>query len=210
MNSGTHLEDEQLDLLAQQDYILLEDFFTDDVLTQIEVFFETTRSSGGLEKAAIGTKDNEKIISEIRGDHIYWLDKARDRLQLPIFDQIELVMSTLNRSFFLSLSDYEFHLALYPAGTYYRKHLDQFKARNNRMISMIIYLNPDWRTGDGGELKIYPSHSDPVLIAPTYNRCILFRSDALYHEVMLSHKMRRSITGWMLYQPSPVASIPGV
>ncbi|MGM0479795.1 MAG: 2OG-Fe(II) oxygenase [Bacteroidota bacterium] len=210
MNSAIILGDEQMDLLAQQDYLLLENFFADPILAQIEQFFEVVRMSGTLEKASIGATGREKVISEIRGDHIYWLEKERDRAKLPIFDQIDALMATINRSFFLSLSDYEFHLALYPPGTYYKKHLDQFKGRNNRMISMIIYLNEEWKPGHGGELKIYPTQTDPVLIAPLYNRCVLFRSDVLYHEVLLAQKPRRSITGWMLYQPSPLAAIPGV
>jgi SM-20-related protein len=75
------------------------------------------------------------------------------------------------------------------------------------MISLIIYLNKDWKNGDGGELRIYPQGNNSSDIQPLFNRCILFRSDTLEHEVLTANKDRRSVTGWMLYKPSPLVGL---
>jgi SM-20-related protein len=202
--------DEQLDLLAQQDYAIIDDFFEVHSLSELINFFEQKIKEDRLAKAAIGTSINKKIIGEIRGDYTFWLDKKRDEEALSLFNTLDEMKDLFNRLFFLSLSDYEFHLALYPKGTFYKKHLDQFQGRNNRMISMIIYLNSNWQNGDGGELKIYPEGKDPRTIAPLMNRCVLFRSDVLYHEVLTANRERKSLTGWMLYKSTPLAAIPGI
>nr|WP_299203898.1 2OG-Fe(II) oxygenase [uncultured Brumimicrobium sp.] len=194
--------DEQMDLLAQQDYITIDNFFNPEDLNNAHHFFETKQQEGVFQKAAIGASGNEKIINEVRGDYTYWLEKGKHTQINSIFETLDEVKSIFNRLMYLSLADYEFHLAHYPKGSFYKKHLDQFDGRNNRMVSVIIYLNKGWKDGDGGELRIYPEGQDPIDIAPLENRCIMFRSDTLYHEVLTSNTSRKSITGWMLYQPA--------
>lgn len=209
MTNENAIWEERMDLLAQQNYVVVDNYFPENILDNIQSFFNQKIEENELKKAAIGATGNEMIIESIRGDYTFWLDKNRDQDELRIFPFLDEMVNLFNRSFFLSLSDYEFHLALYPPGSFYKKHLDQFQGRNNRMISMIIYLNEAWSKGDGGELRVYEKngHTD---IPPLLNRCVLFRSDELYHEVLIANKPRRSITGWLLYQPSPIASIPGI
>lgn len=196
-----------MDSLSQFDYVVIDNFLTPDVLFNVKTFFKEKELENKLDKAAIGATGESKVINEIRGDYTFWLDKARDEDKLQLFEVLEEVKLMINRFCFLSLSDYEFHLALYPKGSFYKKHLDQFKGRNNRMISMIIYLNENWQNGDGGELKIYPEGKEEKIIEPFENRCILFRSDVLFHEVLPTNKPRKSVTGWMLYQPSPLITV---
>lgn len=202
--------EKQIDLLAQQDYVVIDNFLEPKTLLQLVSFFNKKIEEDKLAKAAIGSSTDKKIIEEIRGDYIFWLDKTRDSNSLELFETLDEVKSLINRMLYLSLSDYEFHLALYPKSSFYKKHLDQFQGRNNRMISMIIYLNEAWKDGDGGELKIYPNERDDLIITPLLNRCVMFRSDKLYHEVLTANCDRKSVTGWMLYQPSPLASITGL
>lgn len=193
--------DRQMDLLAQQNYLIIDNYFTPEQLTIAHHFFEQKQKENVFQKAAIGPSGNKKVISEIRGDYTYWLDRKKDIELKAVFENFDEVKSLLNRLMFLSLAGYEFHLAHYPKGSFYKKHLDQFDSRNNRMISMIIYLNKNWSTNDGGELRIYPEGEESVDIAPLENRCVIFRSDILFHEVLVSNTSRKSITGWMLYQP---------
>jgi SM-20-related protein len=197
----------RMDILSESNYVVIDDFLHRKVLSNLKEYFSDKEIQDKLDKAAIGATGESKIINEIRGDYTYWIDKERDQNRLHIFDTLEEVKMIINRYCYLSLSAYEFHLALYPIGSFYKKHLDQFKGRNNRMISMIIYLNEDWSNGDGGELKIYPEGKESKTIEPLENRCILFRSDVLYHEVLPTLKPRRSVTGWMLYQPSPLITV---
>src|SRR5690554_841249 len=192
--------DEQMDLLAQQDYVIIDNFFKTEDLKNAHLFFEAKQNEGVFQKAAIGASGNEKIINEVRGDYTYWLEKDKHIQIKSIFEALDEVKEVFNRLMYLSLADYEFHLAHYPKGSFYKKHLDQFEGRNNRMVSVIIYLNKDWRHGDGGELRIYREGHDSIDITPIENRCVMFRSDTLYHEVLTSNTSRKSITGWMLYQ----------
>src|SRR5690554_1070403 len=202
MQRDQNFWDEQMDLLAQQDYVIIDDFLTSEQLAIAHHFFDQKKAEDAFKKAAIGASGNSKVIQEIRGDYTYWIEREKDKELASIFDVLDEVKAILNRMLFLSIADYEFHLAHYPKGSFYKKHLDQFDGRNNRMVSVIIYLNKGWKDGDGGELRIYPEDQDPIDIAPIENRCIMFRSDTLYHEVLTSNTSRKSITGWMLYQPA--------
>ena len=117
-----------------------------------------------------------------------------------------LLIFMFNRYCFLSLSGYEFHLAKYPPGGHYDKHMDQFQNRSNRLISVIIYLNDEWQKGNGGELEI--DHNDQsVLISPLAGRCVFFKSDKVLHGVLESNADRYSLTGWLLHKPSALGNI---
>jgi SM-20-related protein len=195
------------DALAENDFVVIDDFFSSSELTQLLTYFEQKSDQGVFQKAAIGSSGNELIINAIRGDYTYWLDRQQDRELEWLYDVLHDLRMRINRGCYLSLSDFEFHFAHYPPGGFYKKHLDQFAERNNRMISVVIYLNEQWNPGDGGELRVYPSGGVVQDIAPILNRCVLFRSDTLYHEVLLAQTSRKSLTGWMLYQPSVLASM---
>lgn len=195
------------DKMAQQDYVIIDDFLDEVLVIRIMNFFHQKENDDVFQKAAIGSSGNEIVVNEVRGDFTFWLDKARDEELEDLFQVFDDVKFWINRLCFLSLSDYEFHLAHYPKGSFYKRHLDQFAERNNRMISFIIYLNEGWKSGDGGELRIYPNEKEILDIPPLYNRCILFRSDTLEHEVLTANADRRSVTGWMLYKPSPLAAL---
>jgi hypothetical protein len=54
----------------------------------------------------------------------------------------------------------------------------------NRRINAILYLNPDWQLGWGGEFGLYDAQGDVCLkrVAPLFNRLVLFDShDASFH-----------------------------
>lgn len=50
----------------------------------------------------------------------------------------------------------------------------------NRRINMIIYLNKDWKDEYGGNLELWDKGMQNKLhsIAPIYNRCVIFNTDA--------------------------------
>src|SRR5690606_22958854 len=98
-------------------------------------------------RAGIGADCAQHINSNVRGDFTYWLDRERDVHFGEFWALVDQTLFHFNRYCYLSLSGEEFHLAHYPSGGHYSKHLDQFENRNNRMISMLIYLNEDWQKG---------------------------------------------------------------
>ena len=61
---------------------------------------------------------------------------------------------------------------------------------------MIMYLNDDWEIRDGGELCIYHENGKQN-ISPNNGKSVFFKSSELEHEVLVTHKPRMSITGWL-------------
>ncbi len=197
-----------VDELSINDYLVIDDFIGEDVYQVARAFLLQKLESERFLKAGVGPATEQQVIAEIRGDYIYWLDKGRDNSLKPFFELLEETIGVLNRYCYLSLSGFEFHLAHYPAGSFYKRHLDQFKTRNNRLISMIIYLNEGWKPGDGGELKIY-KEPGALVVEPIAKRCVLFKSDTVPHEVLKTQVSRYSLTGWLLYLPSDIGPVLG-
>ena len=146
-----------------------------------------------------GTGNNTSAVQDklYRGDHIYWLDrKHNDPHENDFFDLMDTFINHLNATCYTGITGYEFHYTLYDTGSFYKKHVDQFRNNDSRKYSMIFYLNAGWKEGDGGELCIH--HADHLQnIAPINGKSVFFKSSELEHEVMLTHKTRMSITGWL-------------
>lgn len=143
---------------------------------------------------------NDTVINQdklIRSDVIYWLDrKHNNQHENDFFDLMDKFVVYLNRTCYTGITGYEFHYTLYESGTFYKKHIDQFQSNGSRQYSMIMYLNSDWKVEDGGELRIY--HADEEQdISPDNGKSVFFKSSDLAHEVLLTHKQRMSITGWL-------------
>lgn len=198
---------EWIDQLAEKDYTIIDDFISHDLFRTIMQFFRKMENEDRLQKAGIGTSGEFQIKSAIRGDFIHWLDRGHDKELAPFFKLMDELNENLRRHCYLSLTDSEFHIAKYPAGSCYNRHLDQFQERSNRQITVLIYLNENWKPGDGGELKIYrdsDEREDEILVEPIARRLLLFKSDCVEHEVLTTNVPRYSLTGWFLRQPSSV------
>jgi SM-20-related protein len=146
-----------------------------------------------------GTGNAQQALQDklVRSDQIYWLDRAHnDEHENAFFDVMDVFVLYLNSTCYAGITGYEFHYARYAEGAFYAKHRDQFKNENGRKFSMIMYLNEGWIPSDGGELCI---HQNDVVqhISPDFGKAIFFKSDELEHEVLLAHKTRMSITGWL-------------
>ncbi len=196
-----------MDDLSSKDYVVIDHFFRDTLYAEIKSFFLGELSN--FTEAGIGTSSDNQINKNIRGDFTYWLDRKRDVQLESFWGLVDEIIHMFNRYCFLSLSGYEFHLAHYPSGGHYDKHLDQFENRNNRMISVIIYLNDGWQTGDGGELEIFEKDGSSFLVEPLAARCVMFKSAEVPHAVLQAHKSRFSVTGWLLHQPSAIGRFLG-
>ena len=147
-----------------------------------------------------GTGNQELVAhnKSVRGDVIYWLDKAHNNIhENAFFEVMDAFIVYLNRSCYTGITAYEFHYTLYEAGSFYKKHLDQFRNNDSRQYSMIIYLNNDWVPADGGQLAVYHEGGDAQQIDPDSGKTVFFKSSELEHEVLLTNKPRMSITGWL-------------
>ena len=189
-----------LDKLAEDDYVIIDNFITEELYASISGYFSDRLNENDLAKAGIGALGDYTIDKQIRGDYVYWLDEKKDVAIQPFFDQMNEFVLKVKRFCFLSISDVECHLAYYPEGSFYKRHVDQFKERNNRILSFALYLNPDWQPAHEGELIIYKDEK-AIKISPIKSRLVLFKSAGLEHEVTLTYNERLSVTGWMLNNP---------
>lgn len=188
------------DQLAGDGYSVVDDFLNDKETEQLVQLDEFREGLLHMKKAGIGKQSDFRINESIRGDYIRWIDPAAAAPPVKVYvDRINEMRRFINRALFLSLKDFELHMTVYPAGAYYKRHLDQFNPGDHRKLSVICYLNKGWTDDLGGQLRIYlKSGTKDVL--PVAGRLVCFRSDMIEHEVLPSKKERLSITGWMLDQ----------
>lgn len=202
MNSTLTLIAEQLD---QNAIAIVDDLLPTEVLQQLLSELQQSLGEGEFHAAHIGHGAAEHRISEIRGDKILWLEESTlTSYQQQYISFLDELRAHLSNYFRIALPWQECHLAAYPQGSFYTRHLDQFRETNNRIFSAILYLNENWKETDGGQLRVYDdaSYRD---IAPLFGRFVCFRSDVVEHEVLVTAKPRFSITGWIRRdQPTPV------
>jgi SM-20-related protein len=188
--------DHIIDALAEQGYIILDNLIPDPVLQQLSQHFDSI-DQADFKHAGVGRSDSFQTNQQIRSDRIHWLNH-NDASTQPYFQQMELLRQQVNRHLFLGLFDYECHYAHYPAGSFYQRHVDAFKGQGNRRLTTILYLNKDWQNEDGGQLKMYHDDENVAFaeVKPEYGRMVIFLSEQFPHEVCVSNRSRRSITGW--------------
>jgi SM-20-related protein len=182
--------------LAQTGFAVIDHFLNveenDDIVGSRE-FIDDIKQ---FKKAGTGRSKN--INEGIRGDFIQWIDRATASDEVKVYlTRLEELRLYLNRSLFLSLKDFEVHTTVYPAGSFYKRHLDQFKASDHRKLSVICYLNKDWVEEEGGQLRMFLDEGVKDVF-PVAGRLVCFRSDQIEHEVVPAIRERLSLTGWML------------
>lgn len=156
---------------------------------------------GGFRQAGVGRGAELKIREDVRRDQVMWLrDDELSVEQQGYLASLEKLRLALNRKFYLGLFGFEGHFAIYPEGAFYKAHLDRHAGTRDRIVTVILYLNPGWSPGDGGELKIWttPGERDGAyeLIEPRMATLVCFTAGDFWHEVLPAMKTRMSITGW--------------
>ena len=140
---------------------------------------------------------NDQLVNHnklIRSDKIYWLDRLHNNsYENTFFDLMDKFVLHLNSTCYAGITGYEFHYTLYEKGSFYKRHLDNFKQNGTRAFSMIMYLNTEV---DGGELRIYQGETSQD-ISPTSGKSVFFKSNELEHEVLVTQLPRMSVTGWL-------------
>jgi SM-20-related protein len=188
------------DGLAEKGYAVVDHFLSQEEVKNILDLTIFQRGLNQFKKAGIGKHQGHQINEGIRGDYIHWIDKNLAAPPLQIYlSRLEQLIKSLNENLFLSLKDYEAHITIYPTGTFYKRHLDQFNRDDHRKISVIFYLNDCWQEAEGGQLRMFfPENA--IDFFPIAGRLICFRSDQIEHEVLPATRTRLSITGWILDQ----------
>jgi len=190
-----------LDLMEKK-YSIIDDFFETAEVDILRNNLIEKYEEDNFKKAAIGNKTSETIERSIRGDFILWINEAdAGKAENTYFNKINSLVAYLNRTCFMGILTKEFHYAVYPEGTFYKRHLDTFQNDGRRKLSMVCYLNnEDWKPENGGELSIYThkeKQEQEIKIYPFPGRVVIFESQELEHEVKPVKVPRLSITGWL-------------
>lgn len=149
-----------------------------------------------FDRAGIGREDDYALNKFVRTDEICWItgESAAGRQWL---DWIAALQQYLNRRLLLGLFSFESHFSHYAPGDFYKRHLDAFQGEANRILSVVVYLNPGWLPDDGGELVLYTDVEEGNLrVTPAFGTLVVFLSEAFPHEVLPAQRDRFSIAGW--------------
>lgn len=156
---------------------------------------------GEFRRAGVGRGKGLVIREDVRTDHVMWLrDEGITSCQQLYLGRLEELRVALNRGLFLGLVGFEGHFAVYPEGGFYKPHLDRHRDTADRIVTVILYLNPGWEPGDGGELRIWTKPGDREgefeIVEPRRGTLVCFLAGDHWHEVLPARKTRASITGW--------------
>jgi SM-20-related protein len=169
--------------LTKQGYARIQ-FFQDDELDTMRKWSSTIE----MKKANIVKGES------YRGDETYWLDANRTN-DFYIMRRLREHQVLLNKYYMLKTYDVEAHIAHYPAGASYGRHLDAPKNDNKRVLSLVAYFNPGWVPQHGGELRLY-TDDGIVDIPPFHGTGVIFLSEEIEHEVLKTNVDRWSLAAW--------------
>ena len=181
--------DQILDDLDQHGFTIIDNAYPAEYGLQLVA--ECTSNLNRFREAAI----QNGVISNIRSDHILWINEELTIAQQHI-DALKQLSQILNYSFYLGIQDVEAHFACYNAGEFYALHRDNPQGKNGRMISTVYYLHQEWQDDWGGKLHLQDKNNVWHTIDPQPNRIAMFQSDLL-HEVLEAKHQRLSITAWL-------------
>eukprot|EP00746_Dinoflagellata_sp_MGD_P030866 gnl/MRDRNA2_/MRDRNA2_173297_c0_seq1.p1 gnl/MRDRNA2_/MRDRNA2_173297_c0~~gnl/MRDRNA2_/MRDRNA2_173297_c0_seq1.p1 ORF type:complete len:376 (-),score=72.17 gnl/MRDRNA2_/MRDRNA2_173297_c0_seq1:338-1315(-) len=102
--------------------------------------------------------------------------------------------------------------ATYDHGAEYQYHKDSYDgADNSRMLTVLLYVNPDWDPADNGELRVFAGNpktgdgkqtdtgKEPYAdIVPMCGRLVVLQSREVWHAVRMPKKPRWALTLWVM------------
>lgn len=186
-----------LDDLEQQGWSVQEHFFSTELTQQLKETLTSFRQQGIFKQAGIGRKNDFHVEQSIRNDEITWFDEKNiTESQEKYLNITQQLQDAINQHFYLGLFELEVHFALYPANAFYKRHLDQHKNQDTRILTVITYLNENWNKEDGGELQLYLKDGKTVSVLPNAGTLVCFMSAEFEHEVLPARRERASLTGW--------------
>jgi SM-20-related protein len=192
---------EPVDDIQRSGWCVLPGFLEREVAEELSAESRAAWEEGEFRRAGVGRGKDFVVREDVRTDHVMWLrDGEMTVCQERYLMRLEELRVALNRGLFLGLMDFEGHFAVYPEGGFYKPHLDRHRDTSDRIVTVILYLNPGWEPGDGGELRIWTTPGDREgdyrIIEPRLGTLVCFLAGDHWHEVLPARKTRASITGW--------------
>ena len=187
--------------LYEKGWAILDHYVTDEFKEELLDEQQDLLRHGQYRHAGVGNGPSLFIKPEIRSDKVIWIDNQQlTPHQNTYWEIMEALRSAINQRCYLGLKSFEAHFAMYPPGSFYVRHLDQFQLVKYRIVTVILYLNEEWLEIDGGALRLYlnddQAYEKMVDFLPLGGRLVVFLSGEIPHEVLPTNKERISITGW--------------
>jgi SM-20-related protein len=155
----------------------------------------TARVGRGAVAQALGAGERQVQSS--------WLnvESSAERDFMAFAERLRLA---INRRLMLGLFEFEAQFLLYPAGGFYRRHIDALHGGRSRVVSLVAYLNEAWTSEDGGALAVWAAADEDVSTAaepvaevmPLAGTVVLMLSEQIPHEARVALRQRRAIAGW--------------
>jgi len=219
------LSEETLDALVAERFVRVEDFITTEhvhgLLQDIHGLRETAASTsamptaGNLQWFTFGPGSvGAEMIQPVAGGN----PAARAHLCELVSNLQRSLEDGVGVTFDAGWTELQY--AYYPPaerredgsrvnGGFYHKHMDSGAFHTHpgleqgwmikRACSFVLYLNPAWKEGDDGHLRVYESAAPDAAymdVPPTAATLVVFKSDEVLHEVRPTNAHRVSIVGW--------------
>ena len=200
-SSDNSLFETVVEALAGTGWCVIPDFLPREAWQPLAAEARQLYADGGFRHAGVGRGESFSIRPEIRNDRVRWIDPlAATALQQGYLDRVESLRLAINRELMLGLFGFEGHFAIYPEGSFYKRHFDRFTDAANRTVTLVLYLNDDWQPQDGGALRIYETTESGAEIysdvLPHGGSAVVFLTEKFAHEVLPANRERLSLTGW--------------
>jgi SM-20-related protein len=189
--------------VAAHGYAIVPCFLSAAAVDALRERAEAAFAGGRMTLAAIGRGGARQRDATVRGDAILWLDEATaDATECALLATLDEVRRRVNEALFAGLWDFEGHYARYPAGAGYARHVDRFRDQDTRVLSFVLYLNPNWQADAGGALRLHVEGDESIDVQPIGGTAVAFLADVFAHEVLPATRPRWSFTGWFRRRPA--------
>lgn len=142
-----------------------------------------------------GTGESRHRSTAVRADRTAWDGDVPGGLP-GLRQRFGEVQEALHTTAWMGRMAFDIQLAIHGPGSHYSPHRDALRGRPGRRVTAILYLNAAWRTADGGCLRIHAPSGETYDVEPHGGRLVLFLSEQVLHEVILTHATRHAATAW--------------
>ncbi len=157
---------------------------------------------------------------------VYWLTfiKEEDYERIPNIMKfkkwVKLFKASINKMLYetghaFEVASIEEQYLRYDQGGKFEAHLDTQcnplkdciigkDSHYPRLLTWLVFLNPDWTDADGGLYHTYynwPQLDLKEVLTPTLGRGVIIRADKVYHSAELVNTMKRAITLFVNIKP---------
>ena len=192
--------------LSQKGWSWQPGFLPEALFFALRAEIQAIDAEDDLTPAGIGRENAFQLDRSIRRSRISWLDGSTPA-QAGFLQWAEQLREAVNRVLMIGLFEFEACYAVYRSGGFYDRHLDSFEGARNRVVSLVVYLNEDWRPEDGGALIVWPEGAGPedepaARLMPERAGVVLMLSETVPHAVEMTHASRFAIAAWWRVNPS--------